>query len=200
MPAIVRITRDELREHLELLDPEARRWRFGYSLSDDAVKMYTDNISDIDMLLGIKESITSNRVIATIHIAIDQDNKSAEIGISTLKEYRRKGLAERLLRYTVDILRNRNIRQMYSVCLPDNEPLLKLIQKLNITSITSDEGDKQARITIPMAGIDSFYGEVQNERMIIIDKSMKPWAELWESILRKNENTRADYYKHVSNL
>lgn len=187
MPAIVRITPNELKEHLEILDLEARRWRFGYSVSDDAIRNYTDHIPEGDFLLGIKESVTSSTVVAAVHLAIDPDNKSAELGISTLISARRKGLAERLLRYSVDILRNRNIRQMYSVCLPDNEPLLKLIQKLNITSITTDEGDKQARISIPMAGVDSFFGEMQNERMIIIDKSMKPWAELWEGILRKNE-------------
>jgi GNAT superfamily N-acetyltransferase len=200
MPAIVRIKPNELKEHLEILDPEARRWRFGYSLSDDAVKMYTNNIPETDMLLGIYESITSNRVVATIHVAIDQDNRSAEVGISTLKEFRRKGLAERLLRYTVDILRNRNIQQMYSVCLPDNLPLLKLVQKLNITSITTSESDKQACINIPMAGLDSFCGELQNERMIIIDKSMKPWAELWNNLLKKNARPQADYYTHLSNL
>jgi RimJ/RimL family protein N-acetyltransferase len=162
--------------------------------------MYANSIPDTDMLFGIKESITSDRVLASIHLAIDKDNKSAEIGISTLIDARRRGLAERLLRYAVDILRNRNIQQMYSVCLPDNQPLLKLIQKLNITSITTADGDKQARINIPMAGLDSFYGEMQNDRMVMIDKSMKPWAELWTNILKKNENTRADYYKHVSNL
>lgn len=187
MPAIVRITADELKEHLEMLDPDSRRCRFGYNITDYAIEHYTSNISESDLLLGIKESITSNRVVAAIHLAIDQENMCAELGLSTLPASRRKGLAERLMRYTTDILRNRNIRQMYSVCLPDNAPLLSLIQKLNITSITTEDGDRQARITIPMAGVDSFFGEMQNERMIIIDKSMKPWAELWEGILRKKE-------------
>ena len=189
MPAIERITKDQLREHLELLDVEARRWRFGYSVSDPAIVNYTNNIPSGDFLFGIKESVTSPRIVAAIHLAIDDTGKTAEMGISTLIDARRKGLAERLLRYAVDILRNRNIRQIYSVCLPDNVPLLKLIQKLNITSITNDEGDKQARISIPMAGIDSFYNEMYNERLIIIDKSMKPWAELWEGILRKKNDT-----------
>lgn len=189
MPAIEKITADDLKEHLCLLDEESRRCRFGYNATNAAIELYTNKIVDSDILLGIKESITSYQVVAAIHIAIDHEDNSAELGLSTLPWFRRKGLAERLLRYTVDILRNRGIRQMYSVCLPDNTPLLRLMQKLNITSITADDGDKQARITIPMAGLDSFYGEMYNERMIIIDKSMKPWAELWEGILRKNENT-----------
>lgn len=187
MPAIVRITADELKEHLQLLEPDSRRFRFGYNSVDASINSYTSNIPEGDILLGIKESVTSDRVVAAMHLAINQEEQSAELGLSTLREYRRKGLGERLMRYTIDLLRNRNICQVYSVCLPDNGPLLKLMQKLNITSIVNEEGDRQARITIPMAGIDSFYGEVQNERMIIIDKSMKPWAELWENILRKKE-------------
>jgi RimJ/RimL family protein N-acetyltransferase len=187
MPAIENISSQELAEHLCSLDTEARHWRFGYSSNDEAVKKYALSIPETDFILGIRESVTSDKIVAAVHLAFDVDNKCAELGISTLIEARRKGLAERLLRFSVDMLRNRGIRQMYSVCLPDNMPLLKLIQKLNITSITSADGDKQARISIPMAGIDSFYGEMQNQRMVIIDKSMKPWATMWEVMLGKNE-------------
>ena len=124
-------------------------------------------------------------MIAVVHLSIDEEKKTAEIGISTLVESRRLGYGERLLRYSVDILRNRNIRQLYSVCLPDNQPLLKLFRKLNITSITSNVGEKEARINIPMAGIDSVVNELRNERLIVIDKAMKPWAELWQHMFQK---------------
>lgn len=186
MPAIENISKQELAEHLCSLDTEARRWRFGYSSNDETIENYALSIPETDFILGIRESVTSNKIVAAVHLAIDPANECAEIGISTLLEARRSGLAERLMRYAVDILRNRGIRQMYSVCLPDNVPLLRLIQKLNITSITSADGDKQARISIPMAGIDSFYGEMQNQRMVIIDKSMRPWATMWQNILRVN--------------
>jgi hypothetical protein len=63
--------------------------------------------------------------------------------------------------------------------------LLKLIQKLNIISIKTEEGDKQANISIPMAGLDSFYNEIQNEQMVIIDRSMKPWATMWSAMLQE---------------
>lgn len=184
MTAIERITKEELRDHLALLDEEGRRWRFGYAVSNEALKVYTNNIPDEDMIYGIRASVTSSTIVAAMHLAFDKNQKTAEMGISTLPESRRKGYAERLMRYSVDILRNRGINQLYSVCLPDNQPLLKLLKKLNITSVYSNEGDKEARINIPMAGIDSFLNEVRNERLIIIDKTMKPWAQLWESIFQ----------------
>jgi GNAT superfamily N-acetyltransferase len=187
MPAVERITKGELLEHLTLLDPEARRWRFGFTISDGSLENYTNGIAGHDYILGIRESITSKRIVAAIHMSIADDGNSAEMGLSTLKDARRKGLAERLLRYTVDMLRNRGITQIYSVCLPDNLPLLSLIRKLNITSITGTEDDKQAIISIPMAGIDSIVSEITNQRMIMIDHSMKPWAALWEGMLKKNE-------------
>ena len=180
MSAIEVITKGELLEHLTLLDQEARRWRFGYAASETAIEMYVNSIPDEDIILGIRSSITSDTIASALHLSFDKNKKSAEMGISTLKDYRRKGYGERLLRYSVDILRNRGIRQLYSVCLPDNAPLLKMMQKLNITSIYSTEGDKEARVVIPMAGIDSVINETRNHRLVIIDKAMRPWAELWE--------------------
>lgn len=184
MTAIERITKKELHDHLVMMDEEGRRWRFGYAVSNEAIHIYTDSIPDDDLIFGIRSGITSDTIVAAMHLAFDKNHKSAEMGISTLPESRRKGYAERLMRYSVDILRNRGISQLYSVCLPDNQPLLKLLQKLNITSVYSNEGDKEARINIPMAGIDSFLNEVSNERLVIIDKTMKPWAQLWETIFQ----------------
>jgi len=183
MPAVEKITREELYNHLVSLDPTARHLRFGFSPSDASIEGYTDNIDDGDFLYGIRSNITDDVVSSAIHLAIDGD--IAELGISTLDSARRRGYAERLLRYGVDILRNRQIYQMYSVCLPENWPLLKLIQKLNIISIKNEEGDKQANISIPMAGLDSFYNEIQNEQMVIIDRSMRPWATMWSAMLQE---------------
>jgi len=187
MSAIERITKPQLLEHLNRLDPEGRVWRFGYSASDAAIEMYVNGIHDSDIILGIRIDITSDMMVAVVHLSIDEDTKTAEIGISTLLESRRCGYGERLLRYSVDILRNRNIRQLYSVCLPDNQPLLKLFRKLNITSITSNVGEKEARISIPMAGIDSVINELRNERLVVIDMAMKPWAELWQHMFQKSK-------------
>jgi ribosomal protein S18 acetylase RimI-like enzyme len=179
MSAIETISKEELLEHLTLLDEEASRWRFGYAISDAALEMYVNGIPNDDVLLGIRASITSPIIVGAMHLSFDKKAHSAEMGISTLSDYRRKGYAERLMRYSVDILRNRGITQLYSVCLPDNAPLLKLLQKLNITTIYSNDGDKEARVVIPMAGIDSVLHEMQNQRLVIIDKTMRPWAELW---------------------
>lgn len=182
MTPIETITKEQLVDHLLALDLQGRHMRFGFACSDDSIREYALNISSNDFILGIKESITSNTIVAAVHLALGEDGKSAELGISTLLQSRRLGYGERLLRYTVDMLRNRKITQLYSVCIPDNFPLLKLLQKLNITSITSVPGEKEARINIPMAGIDSLITELRNDRLVIIDTAMKPWAELWENM------------------
>ena len=181
--AIERISKADLQQHLIQLDLEARHWRFGYAASDGAVESYVTGIEETDILLGIR-SLSTSDVVAAMHLAFNADNKTAEMGISTLPDSRRRGYAERLMRYSVDVLRNRNITQLYSVCLPDNTPLLRLLHKLNITAVYSNDGDKEARIVIPMAGIDSILNEMRNERLIIIDKSMRPWSQLWGAILQ----------------
>lgn len=180
MTPIEVITKKQLTEHLLALDSAGRHMRFGFSCSDEVVENYVENIPEGDFILGIKESITNDTIVAAVHLALS--GKTAELGISTLLQCRRKGYGERLLRYTVDMLRNRGIKQLYSVCVPNNFPLLKLFQKLNITSITSVPGEKEARISIPMAGIDSLITELRNDRLVIIDTAMRPWAELWEQM------------------
>ena len=182
MTPIEVITREQLASHLLALDIESRHLRFGFACNDDSIREYALNIPSSDYILGIKESITNNTIVAAVHLALSKDGKSAELGISTLTQSRRKGYGERLLRYTVDMLRNRKITQLYSVCIPDNLPLLKLLQKLNITTITSVPGEKEARINIPMAGMDSLITELRNDRLVLIDTAMRPWAELWENM------------------
>lgn len=185
MTAIEQITPRQLLEHLKLLDSEARHWRFGFAVSDEAIEIYTKNINSKDIILGIRNSLGDDTIIAALHLAFVDDG-SVEMGLSTLSEFRRKGNAERLLRYAVDLLSNRSVKQIYSVCLPDNSPLLKLLQKLNITAIYNHEGEREARIIIPMAGIDSIMNEMQNKNFIIIDKTMRPWAKLWATMFPVN--------------
>jgi hypothetical protein len=190
MSAIERITKAELLNHLTQLDVEASRWRFGCSVSPESMAIYVNGISDDDIILGIKPSIVSDTIAAAIHLSFNKEDNSAEMGISTLNTHRRRGYAERLLRYSVDILRNRNISHLYSVCLPDNVPLMKMLQKLNITAVYNNDVDREARIVIPMAGIDSIMHEVKNERLVIIDKTMRPWAQLWSQMfsIKNTEN------------
>jgi GNAT superfamily N-acetyltransferase len=183
MLAIETITRDQLEQHLLELDQDSCVCRFGYAANPTTIKMYVDSIPEGDMLFGIRPSLINDRVAAAVHLAISPDGSTAELGISTLPEFKRRGMGERVLRYAVDILRNRGIKQIYSVCMPDNSPLMNLIRKLNITSITSSPGQREATINIPMAGIDSVLAELRNDRMIIVDSAMKPWAELWGKML-----------------
>lgn len=182
MTPIEVISKEQLAAHLLELDAEGRHMRFGYACKDEIIQSYAASIPDGDFILGIRKNITSDQVVAAVHLALSADGTSAEMGISTLINSRRKGYGERLLRYTVDMLRNRNITQLYSVCIPDNYPLLKLLKKLNITSITSVPGEKEARINIPMAGMDSLITELKNDRLVIIDTAMRPWAQMWEKM------------------
>lgn len=181
MSAIEFITKEQLEQHLLDLDPASLVCRFGFPATKDSIKNYVQSIPDDDLLFGIKTSLTSDRVATAVHLAIS--GKTAELGISTLPDFKRKGYAERALRYGVDILRNRGINQIYSICMPDNSPLMALIRKLNITTITSSPGQREATISIPMAGIDSILAELRNDRLIIIDTAMRPWAQLWERML-----------------
>lgn len=178
MNAIERINKSNLLAHLLELDKESRRLRFGYWATDDNIKQYVESIEEDDILLGIRRNLVDLKVSAAIHLSFDKCYTSAEMGLSTLPDSRRKGYAERLMRYTIDILRNRRINKLYSVCLPENAPLLKLMNKLNITTIYSG-GDREAHITIPTAGLDSVMHEMHNERLVIMDTTMRPWAQVW---------------------
>lgn len=187
MTTIERISKQDLLVHLLSLDKESRYMRFGGFTNDEAVERYVSDIPDTDMILGIRAEIYHYIPAACMHISFDCDSRSAEMGVSVLQEFKRRGYAERLLRYSIDVLRNRGIRQLYSVCLPNNYPLLKLLNKLGITAIYSEDGEKSAHIAIPTAGLDSIMHELQNERLVIIDRTMRPWASLWVKMLSIGE-------------
>lgn len=181
MRPIEPVTREELLAHLKSLDAEARRWRFGYTVSDGAVEAYVNKIPKNDLLLGVRASLTDPTVVSTVHLSICDDTNTAELAISTLAEYRRQGFAELLVKYSIDVLRNRSINNLYTVCLPDNQPLLQLFRKLGVMVVVSDEGDKEVRLSIPRLGLDSIAREIYNYRITVIDKSLRPWASYWQA-------------------
>lgn len=188
MTAIEPVTKPQLLAHLINLGEDSRHFRFGYSPTDEALAMYVDSIPDGDIIIGIRRHIISTVFASCMHISISKDQRSAEMGLSTLAKARRHGFAERLLKYGIDVLRNRGIRELYSVCLPDNKPLLALLSKNGITAVYKD-GDREAHIAVPMAGLDSIMHEVNNNRLVIMDTTMRPWADVWAKMLGVNHES-----------
>ena len=183
MRPVEHISKKDLLTHLLALDIESRNRRFGFSIGDSGLEGYTSNIADTDIIIGIKESAVSDTIVAAVHLAIDNNNQ-AELGISTLQQYRRQGLAERLVRFSVDILRNRGIDHLYTVCSPTNDPLLKMFNKLNIATVAPSFDEREAKLSIPVAGLDSITNEMYNYRLVVIDNTLRPWAKLWTTMFK----------------
>jgi GNAT superfamily N-acetyltransferase len=180
MTVIDHISRSQLRQHLDSLDPESLRLRFGYLVNKEVLDRYVEDIKDRDILLGIHRQ---GQCVSTLHLAIDPAANTAELAVSTVTEYRRQGLAEALIRHAVDLIRNRNISTVYTVCNAANQPLLKLFGKLGIATVASDTGEREIRLTIPQAGPDSVYSELKNLQMLIIDKSLGSMTDFWQKCL-----------------
>ena len=188
MTPIEFISTKEYLTHLLNLDNDSRRWRFGYPAADYSIEKYVESIKSSDIIVGIREPVPGNSIVSAMHLSVEDDHTSAEMGISTVSNFRRMGHAERLLKHSIDVLRNRGIYQLYTTCLSDNVPLISLFKKLGITSISHEPGGKEARISLPMPAPDSIIGEINNTRMVIIDKTLRPLTTTWHNIVNSLTN------------
>lgn len=166
------ISKDLYIEHLYCLDENSRRMRFGYPANNYAIDNYVHSISSTDIIIGIRSN--SGQVMSCMHLSINRKDNLAEMGISTLADHRRKGLAESLIQYAITLLRNRNINQLYTVCLKENKALISLISKIGAVSVTQDSDSKTAIINLPSAGIDSMIDEFSNMAMVFLDRAFWP--------------------------
>lgn len=173
------ISRDEYRAHLLSLDPESRRWRFGYPANDYSIENYVKNTGDDDIFIGIRERAPGSLIISAMHLSLEGDRSSAEMGISTSPGFKRQGHAERVLKFAMTVLRNRRIFELYTTCLSDNQPLLCLFKKLGVSSVSHEPGGKEARISLPLTGVDSLIDEFNNQTLVVMDKTLRPFRSLW---------------------
>lgn len=116
------------RDHLLRLCDADRNLRFAGRMSDDAVGRYVDGI---DLRRSVIKVVFADdlSVAAAVHIALADDGKTAEIGLSVDAAHRGHGLGSRLLDAAVRHLRARGVDTVVMMCLRRNVMMMRIARR-----------------------------------------------------------------------
>ena len=161
--------RGRVLQHLRQLSPRDLWLRFGYAVTDDALRLYVRKLHfSRDALFGIFDDAAE--LLALGHLGFDKSalSKAAEFGISVLPHARRCGLGSRLLQRAAVHARNRGATCLLMTHMPENDALKLLAQKAGMRLIPDiDEPRATLRLDPPTAA--SLMDETFSEMLAAID-------------------------------
>lgn len=146
-----------LADHLIRLSADDRRHRFaGLFMPDDVLRRYGGAIDwthswqvgcfDGGALRAVVQ-LSIPRGAARAGVPWMQSG-AAEFGVSVEKAWRRRGIATNLIGQAIALARNRQVRDLYMLCQPENEPMRRLARKIGIALAYAD-GEVVGRIALP---------------------------------------------------
>lgn len=130
---------EALQTFVRALSPQARKTRFmmaGKELSPQLLSRFTrlDYRREAAFLAEIDGS-----VVAHAQYSCRSFPESCEFGISVLEDYRGNGLAFHLMKQLIESAERQGYLNMYATILADNQPMLKLAEKLGFKLRASQE-------------------------------------------------------------
>jgi RimJ/RimL family protein N-acetyltransferase len=173
-----------LAEHLMRLSADDRRLRFGgMLLRDEAVRRYVDSI---DWAHSWHVGHFDEGVLrAVVQLSVPRHGSdgfagspwlrpgAAEFAVSVEKPWQRRGIATHLLSQAVVVARNRHVRDLYMLCLPENEPMRRLARKVGIRLVFRD-GEITGHVDLPAPDQLTVFAEFAAETAAALDR----WADI----------------------
>lgn len=163
------LDKEKLTTHLQALQGEDRRLRFGGMVNDEYIASYVEQTCDKpdNKWFGVDDE---GKIVAACHAAIMND--AAELGCSVDKEYRGHRLAQLMFDRAVTWLRSRNITDVCMHCLSENH-IMRHIARKNDMAIVTDMGETDANVHLnppdPLVHIVDAYAD----RMALYDMMYK---------------------------
>lgn len=164
------LDKQNLIEHLQKLQGEDRRLRFGGLVSDEYIASYVESTcgSHDNKWFGVEED---DKIVAACHTAIMHD-ELAELGCSVDEDYRGKNLAQLMFDRAITWLRTKGIKDVCMHCLAENA-VMKHIARKNDMAVVTEFGESDANVHLspptPMVHIVDAYAD----RMAIYDMVYK---------------------------
>lgn len=161
--------RGVLAAHLLALSSDDRRLRFGVVASDATIRDYVARIDfDRDAVFGFFADDLS--LGGAAHVAVADG--VAELGVSVLAGYRRRGIGSALFQRASGFARNHFIRTLFMHCLTENAAIMHIARKSGMKIITGG-GEADAHLELPPLDAGSIAAEFLQERLALFDYSLK---------------------------
>jgi RimJ/RimL family protein N-acetyltransferase len=153
---------DELRAHLKRLDADARHWRFGQAVADEAIDKLVD---DIDWLNSLHFGYFVDGVLrgsAQLAWTPGHWRDGAEFAVALEAPYQDHGVGTELLRRAVTAARNRGVGKLYLVCQHGNRRMLSVALKFG-AKLAGEDGEVEGTVPLPSASHASLFDEAIDE-------------------------------------
>jgi GNAT superfamily N-acetyltransferase len=129
--------------HFLALSAADRRLRFGRPIAESVIASYVDGIDFTrDTILGVRDD--QSRLVGVAHLAFDSD--PAEVGLSVLPGYRKRGIASALFGSAVARARS-YVRGIYMLFPAINTPILRIARRFGM-AVRYRGGDAEARLDV----------------------------------------------------
>jgi GNAT superfamily N-acetyltransferase len=176
--------RGALAAHLLALSSEDRRLRFGIMTSDATLRDYVARIDfDREAVFGFFADDLS--LGGAAHVAIADG--VAELGVSVLAAYRRRGIGSALFQRAAGFARNHFIRTLFMHCLTENAAMMHIARKSGMKIVTGG-GEADAHLQLPPLDVGTIATEFFQERLALFDYNLK--AQVLASLRLQRAFTR----------
>lgn len=182
--------KDAVYSHLMKLSPSDRYMRFFAALGDHALHKYVYDTVDFSNSRGYGIFAEDRKtLIAFAHVTgieSDGSGKSAELGISVDVDYRKRGLARRLMDRTLVYCKSHDIGMLYMSCLRENKAMQHLATSSGLQVIL-DHGEAIAKLKLaewPLDRIASMSHDLAYQQIAIVDKCYRRNTDLVNMLLR----------------
>ncbi|MET0409412.1 MAG: GNAT family N-acetyltransferase [Hyphomicrobium sp.] len=160
-----------LREHLQRLDSDARHRRFGHDVSDDFVSRYSARASDFGNVTFGYFVDGEVRAVAELRPDVLMHKAEAEVAFSVERPFVNRGIATQLMSRVIRTARNRGLRHLILVCLPDNAKMQAIARHYG-AELKIAEGSVIADIIPKEPDYQSWFSEILDERMTYLQSAI----------------------------
>lgn len=127
-------------DHLRRLDAADRYARFTGTVSTESVDRHVERLDwSRTIVLGALERAS---LVGAVELCTDRAlwPDEAELAISIERAYQNRGIGSVLVRRALTVARNRGVRRVHLLCLPENRRMRGLVRRLGArTTVDSDE-------------------------------------------------------------
>lgn len=176
------LDKDKLISHLQLLQGEERRLRFGGMVSDDYIKSYVESSCDVENNKWFGVDHIDGYLVAACHAAII--GEAAELGCSVDKDYRGNRLAQQMFDRAVTWLRTKGITDVCMHCLAENS-IMKHIARKNDMAVVTEGGETDANVHLKPATPIVLVADQYADRIAVYDMAFKNNLKMMRSFLPK---------------
>lgn len=175
------LDRESVISHLQSLQGEDRRLRFGAVVTDEYIRTYVESTcSDSNnKWFGVE---VEDKIVAACHASIMDD--LAELGCSVDKEYRGHKLAQAMFDRAVTWLRTKGITDVCMHCLAENS-VMKHIARKNDMAVVTDMGETDANVHLRPATPFVHIADAYADRIAIYDMLLKNQVKAWNTLIPK---------------